>query len=48
LSQLREQIENVSAAKSEVVVKRPWRGPNITINKQRGGAAERSAKQATA
>jgi hypothetical protein len=26
LSQLREQIENVSAAKSEVVVKRPWRG----------------------
>src|SRR4051812_37892858 len=35
LSELREQLETASAAKSEIVLKRPWRGPNITINKQR-------------
>jgi hypothetical protein len=48
LSQLREQLENVSAAKSDVVVKRPWRGPNITIKKQRGATAEQPARRATA
>src|SRR3982751_728611 len=48
LSQLREQLENVSAAKSDVVVKRPWRGPNITIKKQRGAPAEQPARRATA
>ena len=48
LSELREQLENVSAAKSEIVLKRRWRGPDITINKQRGGAAERLPNEATA
>ena len=48
LSQLRQQLENVSAAKSDVVVKRPWRGPNITIKKQRGATAEQPARRATA
>jgi hypothetical protein len=48
LNQLREQLENVSAARSEVGVKRPWRGPNVTIHRQRCGAAEQLAKQATA
>jgi hypothetical protein len=46
LSELREQLETASAAKSEIVLKRPWRGPNITINKQR--AERRLPKQATA
>ena len=48
LGQLREQLENVSPAKSDVVVKRPWRGPNITIKKQRGATAEQPARRATA
>jgi hypothetical protein len=48
LNQLRKQLESLSAAKSEIVVKRPCRGPDITINKQRGDAGERLRKQATA
>ena len=39
LSDLRQQLETVSAAKSEIVLRRPWRGPGITINPQRGGSA---------
>jgi hypothetical protein len=46
LSDLREQLEKVSAAKSEIVLKRPWRGPDIDINKQR--TATRPRKDATA
>lgn len=46
LSELREQLETVSAAKSELVLKRPWRGPDITINEQR--TAARLRKEATA
>jgi hypothetical protein len=46
LSKLREQLETVGAAKSEVVLKRPWRGPDITINKQPTAAQLR--KKATA
>lgn len=48
LSELREQLETISAAKSEIVLKRPWRGPDISINKQRGAAAADAHKQATA
>jgi hypothetical protein len=48
LTELRDQLETVSAAKSEIVLKRPWRGPDITINRQRGSAAERLRKRATA
>jgi hypothetical protein len=48
LSQLREQLEIVSAAKSDLVLKRSWRGPSITINKQRGAAAGGLRKQVTA
>src|SRR5436305_2284199 len=48
LTELRDQLETVSAAKSEIVLKRRWRGPDITINQQRGGAAERLRKRATA
>ena len=36
LSDLREQLEQVSAKKTEVVPKRRWRGPDITISKRRG------------
>ena len=48
LTELRDQLETVSAAKSEIVLKRPWRGPDITINRQRASAAERLRKRATA
>ena len=48
LSELREQLENVSAPKSEIVIKRSCRGPDITINKQRCGAAERLPNEANA
>lgn len=48
LSELREQLETVSAAKSEIVLKRSWRGPEISINKQRGRAAAALPNEATA
>ena len=49
LSQLREQLEAVSAAKAEIALKRRWRGPGITINQQRGGSgAADLRKEATA
>jgi hypothetical protein len=39
LSELRERLEAVSAAKAEVVSKRAWRGPEISIGKRRAAAA---------
>jgi hypothetical protein len=48
LSDLREQLETVSAAKSEIVPKTHSHGPAITINKQRGVAPGGLRKRATA
>lgn len=48
LSELREQLETVSAATQDVVLRRHWRGPDITINQQRGIRAAGLRKQATA
>ena len=48
LSQLREQLETASAAKSGIVLKRHSHGPPLTINKQRGVAAGALRKRATA
>jgi hypothetical protein len=46
LSDLRKQLEIVSAAKSEIVLKTRSHGPAITINKQR--TAAQVGNQATA
>ena len=48
LSQLREQLETVSAGKSDIMLKRQPHGPAITINKQRGVTAGALHKRATA
>jgi len=48
LSDLREQLEKVSAAKSEILLKTRSHGPAITISKQRGSAAASLRKEATA
>jgi hypothetical protein len=46
LSELLNELETVSVAKSEIVLKRRWRGPDVTINKQPAGG--RQQRQATA
>jgi hypothetical protein len=48
LSGLREQLENVNTATPEILPKRPWRGPDITLDKQRGTNSAGVRKEATA
>jgi hypothetical protein len=48
LSQLRQQLQTASAAKSEIVLKRQPHGPPLTINKQRGVAPGALRERATA